>query len=109
LSILADLRLSRAAPLLEDPRLRRVIEGLRRDNFLEGTVLEARSRAMGMDPYSILLGILIGAAATMIVGAVTVELWLPRVISRLTRKTLEETSREVGKWLAGSPVGGVIT
>lgn len=109
MSFLAELRLGRVAPLLENPRLKQVIEGLRRDDFLRGTVIEARSRAMGLDPYSVLLGILIGAAAAVIVGAISMEVWLPRMIARLTRKSLEETSREVGKWLATTPVGAVIT
>jgi len=105
MSFLAELRLSRVAPLLEDKRLKQVIEGLRRDDFLKGTVLEARSKAMGLDPYSVLLGILVGVASTMILGAVTVELWLPRMIARLTRKSLEEASREVGKWISTTPAG----
>lgn len=109
MSLLAEFRLNRIAPLMNDPRIPRIVEGLKRDNFLRGTVVEARSRAQGVDPYDFLFGFIVGSivgsAVTMIVGAVTIEFWLPRAIARFAGKTLQETTREVSRILAVPPAG----
>jgi len=85
----------RVAPEIVDERIAKVVQGLREREFLKGTILEQRAQAMNVDPYSLLLGILIGIAITIVLGALTVEFWLPMAISRVTKKTLAETTKAV--------------
>jgi len=105
MSFLYDLRINRVMPLMVNPRLKQLAEGLKERGFLKGTVFEARSRAMGVEPYSFLIGAAVGSVATVIVGAVSIEFWLPRAIARLAGKTLQETTREVSRILAVPPAG----
>ena len=92
---LLNLRLVRLSPEVLDKRVARVVQGLRDREFLRGTVFERRALETGVDPYSLLLGILLGMAITLILGLVTIELWLPRAIARVTGKTLAETVKVV--------------
>jgi len=99
MSLIYDLRLMRLAPEIVDERIAKVVQGLREREFLKGTVLEERAEKLQVDPYSLLLGILIGIAITMVLGVLTIEIWLPRAISRVTKKTLAETTKAVGEIL----------
>ena len=95
LPLIYELRIMRLAPEILDERIAKVVQGLRERKFLKGTVLEQRAQNLQVDPYSLLLGILIGMAVTVVLGALTFELWLPMAISRLTKKTLAETTKTV--------------
>jgi hypothetical protein len=95
--MLAGLRPMR--PEVVDGRIAEVVEHLRRVEFLRGTRFEARAMELNVDPYSLLLGIVIGIAITAVLGLATIEIWLPRAIARLTGKTIEETMRAVSEAL----------
>jgi len=95
LSILYDVRTRRLTPELLDDRVGKLVNGLKEREFLKGTVFEQRAVAQGLDPYSLLVGVALGAAATLLVGIFTIELWLPRAIARVTGKTLTEVTRTV--------------
>jgi hypothetical protein len=95
---LLDLRLG---PDLLDKRVARVVQGLREREFLKGTVFERGALEAGIDPYSLLLGILLGIAVTLVLGLVTVEIWMPRAISRLTGRALAESRKAVMEILRG--------
>jgi len=79
----------------------KLAEGLKQREFLKGTVFEQNALQQGLDPYSLLIGVLIGIAATVIVGLFSIEIWLPRAIARVTGKTIEETARTVREILTG--------
>jgi hypothetical protein len=98
--LLHDWRVRRVAPLLESEGLKKLIEGLKADGWLEGTVFEARCKALALDPYSVLLGIIIGMAIAVVGGFLTIEIWLPRMLARLTARSLDEAIKEVAKLLA---------
>jgi len=95
MALLSDLRMARLTPEVLDEKLAGVVKGLRDREFLKDTIFEKRALAASVDPYSLLLGILIGMALTVVLGLVTVEIWLPKAISRVTRKSLSETTRIV--------------
>lgn len=97
---LFGLRVNRLEINPQAELLSRVVKELRRVEFLKRTVLEKKALEAGMDPYTLLLGILIGVAACLILSLFTVELWLPRAIARITGWTLEETRMTVMKILA---------
>lgn len=86
-----SLRAARLSPEIIDERIAQVVQGLKKKEFLKGTIFEERAMAMGVDPYSLLLGVLIGVALTLVLGLATIEIWLPRAISRLTGKAIAET------------------
>ena len=90
--LLSNLRMARVTPEILDKRLANVVQGLREREFLRDTVFERRALSANIDPYSLLLGIVIGIGITVIFGLVTVEIWLPRAISRITGKALRETT-----------------
>jgi len=96
-----DLRLMRLAPEIVDERMAQVVKGLREREFLRGTVFEERALAADVDPYSLLLGILIGIGVTLVLGLATIEIWMPRVIARVTGKALRETTTAVMEILRG--------
>lgn len=96
-----EIRLARLTPNVVDERIAKVVAGLREREFLKGTVFEKRALEMAVDPYSLLLGILIGIAITMIIGFATMEIWLPKAISRITRKKIEETTKAIREILGG--------
>ena len=99
---LFGLRAMRISPNIIDDRIATIVSNLRMADFLKGTQLEARAITMGLDPYSILLGFLVGVAATLVLGTVTLEIWLPRTIARITGKTIAETTKAVTVALAGA-------
>lgn len=92
---LLDLRLMRVTPEVLDKRVAKIVQGLREREFLKGTVFEKRALEAEIDPYSLLLGILLGIAITLALGLITIELWLPRAIARVTGKSLAETVKVV--------------
>lgn len=96
------LRTARLGPEVVDERITKVVQGLRQREFLKGTVFESRAVTMGLEPYSVLVGLLIGVAATIIVGMLTIELWLPKALARLTGKTITEVTRTVQEVLVGT-------
>jgi len=92
--------------ILFESRIMKVVQRLKEIEFLKDTRFEKMAVASGLDPYSVLLGILIGMAATVVIGFLTMELWLPRAISRVTQKTVRETQKIVREVLyAGRPTG----
>jgi len=95
MSLLYDLRLMRVAPTIIDEKIVRIVQGLKERRFLEGTVFEKMALEAKLDPYSLLSGIIIGIAITLVLGFFTVKFWLPRVIARITGKTIAETARVV--------------
>ena len=101
MSLICDLRMVRLAPEILDERLGKIVQGLREREFLSGTVFERRALSADVDPYSLLLGILIGIAVTLVLGLVTIEIWLPKAIARVTGKTLRETRTVVMEILRG--------
>ena len=101
MALVYSLRMVRVAPEILDERLAKIVGGLREREFLRGTVFEKRSLAADVDPYSVLLGILIGIGVTLVLGLVTIELWLPKAIARVTGKTLRETKTVVMEILRG--------
>lgn len=94
------LRVARLSPEVIDERIAKVVQGLRQREFLKGTILEQRALAMGVDPYSLLLGLLIGIAITLVLGIATIEFWLPKAISRLTGKAIAETEKTIREILS---------
>lgn len=86
-----------------DARINTVVKSLREAKFLEGTRFETRAMEQGMDPYSILLGFLLGVAATIIMGLLTLEIWVPKAIARMTGKTITETTKAVREALGVKP------
>ena len=94
------LRINRIGPEMVDERIYMVVHRLRESKFLEGTVFEKRAQAMAMDPYSILLGIIIGIAVAVVAGMLTIEIWLPKAIARLTGRTVQEATKAVKEALA---------
>jgi hypothetical protein len=99
---LFGLRAMRISPNIIDDRIAAVVSNLRAVEFLKGTQLEARAVTMGVDPYSILLGFLVGVAATLVLGTLTLEIWLPRTIARITGKTIAEAAKAITVALAGA-------
>ena len=93
--LLSNLRMARVTPEILDNRIANVVQGLREREFLRDTIFERRALSADVDPYSLLLGILIGIGITVILGLVTVEIWLPRAIARITGKALRETTTVV--------------
>jgi hypothetical protein len=89
------LRAERLSPEIIDERVARVVQRLKDQEFLKGTVFEARAMQMNVDPYSLLLGVLLGMALTIVLGMATIEIWLPRALSRITGKAISETKRAV--------------
>jgi len=85
----------RVTPEVLDKRVAKIVQGLREREFLKGTVFEKRALEAEIDPYSLLLGILLGIAITLALGLITIELWLPRAIARVTGKSLAETVKVV--------------
>lgn len=99
---LFGLRAMRISPNIIDDRIAAAVANLKTTEFLKGTQLEARAVAMGADPYSILLGFLVGVAATLVLGTLTLEIWLPRTIARITGKTIAEATKAITVALAGA-------
>lgn len=89
------LRMSRLHPEMVDTRVAQVVNHLKEVKFLEGTLFEKRALEQGIEPYSLLIGILVGWATAVIIGLFTIELWLPRAISRITGKALTEVTTAV--------------
>lgn len=98
---LFGLRALRISPNIIDEKIAAVVSNLRTVEFLKGTQFEARAVTMGVDAYSVLLGFLLGIAATLVLGALTLEIWLPRTIARLTGRTIAEATKAVTAALAG--------
>ena len=71
---LFGLRALRISPNIIDEKIAAVVRSLKTVEFLKGTQFEARAVAMGVDPYSVLLGFLVGVAATLVLGALTLEI-----------------------------------
>lgn len=104
MAFIYSLRASRLGPEIIDERVARIVQGLKQREFLKGTIFEKRAVESGVDPYSLLLGILVGFAAAVILGALTIEMWLPSMIARITRKSITEATRAVREvLLASSP------
>ena len=95
MALIYDVRMVRLAPEILDRRLAKIVQGLREREFLRGTVFEKRALEADVDPYSVLLGVLIGVGVTLVLGLVTIELWLPKAIARVTGKTIRETTKVV--------------
>jgi hypothetical protein len=98
---LFGLRAMRISPNIIDDRIAAVVGNLKTTEFLKGTQFEARAVTMGADPYSLLIGIIIGVAGTLVLGIVTLELWLPAYLSKLTGRTIAEATKAVTTALAG--------
>jgi len=99
---LFGLRAMRISPNIIDDRIAAIVSNLRTAEFLKGTQFEARAVTMGADPYSVLLGFLVGVAATLVLGTLTLEIWLPRTISRITGKTIAEATNAIKLAMAGA-------
>jgi len=95
------LRFSRVGSEALRNRVVQLVKGLREREFLKGTPFEERCLKYELDPYSVLAGFLLGVATTMVVGFLTFDVWAPRVIARITGKTIEEAARAVREVLAG--------
>jgi hypothetical protein len=89
------LRAERLSPEIIDERIAKIVKRLKEKEFLKGTVFEARAMQMNVDPYSLLLGVLLGMALTIVLGMATIEIWLPRALSRITGKAISEARRAV--------------
>jgi len=98
---LFGLRAMRISPNIIDDKVATVVSNLKTVGFLKGTRLEARAITLGIDPYSALIGLIIGVAGTLVFGIVTLELWLPAYLSRLTGRTIAEATKAVTTALAG--------
>ena len=94
-------RALRVNPGILDEKIATLVKNLKAVEFLKGTHFEARFVAMGVDPYSILIGMIIGSAAVLLLGAVTLELWLPAYLSRLTGRTIAEATKAITVAIAG--------
>jgi len=98
---LFGLRAMRISPNIIDDRIAAAVANLKTVEFLKGTQFEARAVAMSVDPYSVLLGFLVGVAATLVLGTLTLEIWLPRTIARITGKTIAEAAKAITAAIAG--------
>ena len=70
-----------------------VVEKLREKKFLEGTRFAEKALEQGLEPYSFLLGVLVGIGLTLVFGLLTVEYWLPKAIAKVTGKSIEEVMK----------------
>jgi hypothetical protein len=96
------LRALRITPGILDEKIANLVKNMKAAEFLKGTQFEARYVAMGVDPYTILIGFILGVAATLLLGALTLEIWLPRTIARITGKTIAEATKAVTAAIAGA-------